>query len=84
MRCKEHLFMKVKHTVREFTPLAMPCGGTAEFDYSSGCAHRCTTCMSVVGSIGMPRECKEMMDMYDNWQKLGGRGWNYVLGQEYE
>ncbi len=62
----------------------LPCGSLAEFDHSSGCAHRCTECLAVVGSVGMPSECKEKMDMYESWQRLGGKGWDYILGKENE
>lgn len=62
-------------------PLYMPCGGTAEFDWGSMCAHRCTTCNAVVGSMGMPRSCKAEQEKYEAWEKLGGVGWNYKLGQ---
>jgi hypothetical protein len=37
----------------------LPCGGTALFDHSSGVSYRCDTCFMVVGSMGMPRDCKE-------------------------
>ena len=40
----------------------LPCGGTPVFDYDSGCAYRCDLCFSVIGSIGMPRQCKELLD----------------------
>jgi hypothetical protein len=63
--------------------LLLPCGGTAHFDHDSGCSHRCE-CGATVGSIGMPKACKEEMKKYETWEKLGGKGWNYVLGQAYE
>ena len=67
-------------------PLYLPCGGTAYFDHASGCAHRCENCMAVVGSIGMPRECKNEMDKYDLvLPALGSRiEWDYDKGCERE
>ena len=67
-------------------PLHLPCGGTAYWDESSGIAHRCDTCMAVVGSIGMPRECKHEMDKYEKvLPALGSRvKWNYQEGCEVE
>jgi len=41
---------------------ALPCGGTAVFDTSSGIGYRCDTCFAVVGSVGMPRQCKKLLD----------------------
>jgi hypothetical protein len=48
------------------------CGATAYFDEGSGISYRCETCMAVVGSIGMPRACKELYDMEDVVEKLKG------------
>jgi len=49
------------------------CGSIAEFDISSGISYRCTTCMAVVGSIGMPPECKALYDMEKVVEKLKGK-----------
>jgi hypothetical protein len=38
--------------------------------------------MAVVGSIGQPQHCKDEMQKYDNWQALGGKGWDYNLEPE--
>lgn len=62
-------------------PLHLPCGNTAYFDEDSGISHRCELCGAVIGSIGMPRECKDEMEKWDNWKKLGGAGWNYLAGK---
>ncbi len=43
-------------------PVHLPCGGVAYFDQDSGISYRCETCFAVVGSIGMPRLCKEEFD----------------------
>jgi len=59
----------------------LPCGGTAWFDTSSGIAYRCEDCGAVVGSIGQPQSCKDEADKWDNWEKLGGKGWDY-FGKE--
>ena len=48
------------------------CGATASFDHSSGISYRCTTCFAVVGSIGMPRQCKTLYDMEEVVEKLKG------------
>lgn len=40
----------------------MKCGGTPEFDHGSGYAYRCNYCGAVIGSMGQPKECKEMND----------------------
>tara|TARA_B000000565_G_scaffold255758_1_gene237637 strand:- start:117082 stop:117375 length:294 start_codon:yes stop_codon:yes gene_type:complete len=38
-----------------------PCGNETYFDHDSGYAYRCSACMAVVGSTGMPRECYNLM-----------------------
>ncbi len=61
-------------------PLHLPCGGRALFDEGAGFGHRCEDCMAVVGSIGQPRSCKEEAEKFLNWEKLGGKGWDYRKG----
>lgn len=64
-------------TIEFFKPMYLPCGGIAHFDKSSGISYRCEECMAVVGSVGMPRSCKNEIEKYDNWEELGGKGWDY-------
>lgn len=54
-------------------PIELLCGATAEFDVDSGISYRCTTCFAVVGSVGMPKDCKELYDMEDVVKKLKGK-----------
>jgi len=54
-------------------PIKLLCGSTASFDDGSGCAHRCDNCGAVVGSVGMPRRCKDLYDMEDVVAKLCGK-----------
>lgn len=61
-------------------PLLLPCGGRAVFDESAGFGHRCEDCMAVVGSIGQPRSCKDEAKKYENWEQMGGKGWDYEKG----
>ena len=58
-------------------PMHLPCGGTAYFDELSGISYRCENCMAVVGSVGMPRSCKDEIEKHDNWEELGGKPWQY-------
>lgn len=67
----------------KWPPMFLPCGGTAYFDESSGISHRCE-CGAVVGSVGMPKLCRDEKEKYENWQKLGGKGWDYHKGVPYE
>ncbi len=60
----------------QLDPMRLPCGGTAYFDESSGISYRCE-CGAVVGSIGMPQQCKDEMIKWENWAKLGGKDWDY-------
>lgn len=53
-------------------PVTLPCGAIAEFDYNSMCAHRCTRCFAVVGSIAMPKECTDLLRMEAVAKKLKG------------
>lgn len=61
--------------------LFLPCGTRATFDHDSGMSYRCDNCGAVVGSIGQPRECQQEAQKYANWQRLGGRGWDYKKGE---
>ena len=63
--------------VDHYDPMVLPCGGVAYYDENSGISYRCGHCMAVVGSIGMPPECKREMDKWDLIEKLGGKGWDY-------
>jgi hypothetical protein len=62
--------------------MRLPCGGTAYFDEGSGYGYRCWTCMAVVGSIGQSQHCKDEAAKWDNWEKLGGKGWDYFEEKE--
>jgi hypothetical protein len=64
------------------TPLYqfLPCGNRATFDHGSGMSYRCDQCWAVVGSIGQPQACVDEADKYDNWEQLGGKGWDYYKG----
>ncbi len=58
----------------------LPCGGTAIWDESSGISYRCEYCGAVVGSIGQSQSCKDEAKKYENWELLGGKGWDYERG----
>lgn len=58
---------------KQFPPQELLCGSTSYFDVASGISYRCDTCMAVVGSIGMPPECKELYDMEKVVNKLSGK-----------
>ena len=68
------------------TKLHLPCGGEALFDHSSGCSYRCMDCLTTVGSVSMPRECKSEMDKYDKVLPALGSNitWDYENGCETE
>lgn len=68
----------------KYEAMYLPCGGVAKFDEASGISYRCELCGAVVGSIGQPQSCKDEAAKYQNWQKLGGKGWNYNKGVPYE
>lgn len=60
--------------------IKLACGASAYFDQSSGISYRCEDCMATVGSIGMPQRCKDEEAKWTAWEKLGGQGWDYGLG----
>ena len=62
--------------------MKLPCGGIAYFDEDSGISYRCELCNAVVGSIGMPKRCKDEMTKWENWAALGGDDWDYNLEPE--
>lgn len=53
-------------------PIKTACGNTASFDDGSGYGFRCDACGAVIGSIGMPRHCKDLYDMEEVVLKLKG------------
>lgn len=61
-----------------------PCGGIAIFDDGAGFGYRCLDCGAVIGSIGQPQRCKDEVQKYENWKKLGGKGWDFFKGMEEE
>ena len=62
----------------------LPCGTVAMFDHDSGMSYRCTECFAVVGSIGQPRRCQDKAEKWENVQALGGKGWDYETGAQYD
>ena len=62
------------------TQIFLPCGSTAEFDIPSEMGYRCTSCFAMVGSIGQPRQCVEIAEMWKNVEAMGGRGWDFRRG----
>ena len=64
--------------------IKLACGASAYFDQSSGISYRCEDCMATVGSIGMPRRCREEEEKWKAWEHLGGQGWDYGLGESDE
>ena len=62
----------------KYDAMKLPCGGVAYYDYESSIhSYRCANCFAVVGSIGMPKNCKDEMVKWENWEKIGGEGWDY-------
>jgi len=61
------------HPVENIKPITLLCGAVASFDTASGISYRCNTCLAVVGSMGMPRSCKELYDMEKVVNKLKGK-----------
>ena len=59
------------------TNMKLPCGGTAYLDQELGISYRCMDCFAVVGSVGQPQSCVDEAKKYENWEKLGGKGWHY-------
>ena len=59
----------------------LPCGGAAHFDDESGISYRCLNCLAVVGSIGMPKHCKDITEQWEMQKVLGGAGWDYFEDQ---
>ena len=65
-------------------PMRLPCGGTAYWDEASGISYRCENCIAVVGSVGMPKSCKDELNKYDIvLPALGSKiTWDYYEGCE--
>jgi hypothetical protein len=60
----------------------LPCNASALWDHDSDMGYRCTSCFAMVGSIGQPTQCKEEADKWKNLKALGGKGWDYYMGQQ--
>jgi hypothetical protein len=67
--------------VTAFKHMHLPCGGVAYFDRESCISYRCETCFAVVGSVGQPQRCKDQATFWDNWEEMGGKGWDYDKGK---
>ena len=67
------IYLDSPYIDEEFETIELLCGATASFDHSSGISYRCNTCLAVVGSMGMPRECKKLYDMEKVVRKLKGK-----------
>lgn len=63
-------------------PIFLPCNALAIFDVPSEMGYRCTQCFAMVGSIGQPQQCKDEADKWKNLEAMGGKGWDYRLGQQ--
>ena len=63
----------ITYRILEFKPITLLCGSVASFDTDSGISYRCNNCFATVGSIGMPKSCKELYDMEKVVDKLKGR-----------
>mgnify|MGYP003650847264 CR=1 FL=1 len=59
--------------------LILPCAAVA---YQEEFCYRCISCYAVVGSIGQPKECREESEKYKTLESLGGKGWDYHLGEQ--
>jgi hypothetical protein len=64
------------------SPIFLPCNAVAEFDIPSEMGYRCTSCFAMVGSIGQPTQCKAEAEKWKTLESMGGRGWDYQLGQQ--
>jgi hypothetical protein len=64
---------RVDGQMMHLPPMEILCGTTASFDEGSGCSYRCDSCGAVIGSVGMPRRCKDLYDMEEVVNKLKGK-----------
>lgn len=64
--------MTTRMSDTDYSPITLLCGSIAYFDHSSGISYRCSRCMAVVGSVGMPRRCTDLYKMEDVVSKLKG------------
>lgn len=62
-----------KYEGLQYEDINLLCGSVASFDHESGISYRCNTCFAVVGSIAMPKDCKDLYDMEDVMNKLKGK-----------
>lgn len=55
-------------------PDQLPCGGRTVQDPDSEWAHVCQDCLTVVGSISMPQECRRLLERQQTMKRLKGEG----------
>lgn len=66
----------------KYQHIFLPCAALAIFDVPSEMGYRCTQCGAMVGSIAQPDHCKQEADKWKNLEAMGGKGWDYQLGQQ--
>ena len=54
----------------------LACGATAYFDETGW---RCTNCMMIAGSMGMPSHCKKRMEQQHVIAVLGDKNWSGTI-----
>lgn len=60
----------------------LPCAAVAIFDEPSEMGYRCMQCGAMVGSVGQPDRCRADAEKWANLEAMGGKGWDYGLGQQ--
>ena len=63
--------------------MSLPCGSIAHLDKESGFSYRCMNCHAVVGSVGMPQRCRDEVAKWDNWERMGGKNWDYRVPADH-
>ena len=64
--------------------ILLPCVAVALFDSASGGAYRCMQCGKFAGSSEQPKSCQDEADKWRTVEALGGKGWNYLTGEQYD
>lgn len=60
----------------------LPCAALAIFDTPSEMGYRCLQWGAMVGSIGQPDSCQQEANKWKTLEAMGGKGWDYTLGQQ--
>jgi hypothetical protein len=59
--------------------IILPCLAVA---FQEEFCYRCIDCNAIVGSVGQPNQCQKESEKYKMLNAMGGKGWDYEVGEQ--